>query len=146
MTSGGRVPKCSKKKVYKIYCTRPMMCEFCSEKRTSWCCPDDDNTTTTKPPTPPTTATLAKNQRPWWKVGSELMEVKIWLQGGEFQSVLKKRSTQYFVPGIRHASFAPKKCRHHDVRMSKNMQCVLIFPAKWKKQQINTTTPAAGTP
>ncbi len=35
MTSGGRVPKCSKKKqAYTIFCTRPTTCEFCTKMRT----------------------------------------------------------------------------------------------------------------
>ena len=78
---------------------------------------------------------LAKKKRPWWKVGTELTEKKN-TEGGRVPkcSEIKKQSTQYFVPDLRHASFGPI-CGH--VRMSKNA-CVLIFPANEKKQQINT--------
>ena len=53
-------------------------------------------------------ATLAKKQRPWQKVGSELMEVNM-ISGERVPKCSEKnRSTQYFVPDTQHASFAPK--------------------------------------
>ena len=77
-------------------------------------------------------ATLAKNQRPWWKVGSELTEVKIWLHRGEFQSVLKK--------GLHNILYQAYDVRvllwNADIMMlsaCQKMPCMLIFPAKWKK-------------
>ncbi len=65
---------------------------------------------------PPTPSSDFPNKIGPWPPPAETV---LMVQGGEFQSVLKKqnRSTQNFVPGLRHASFA-LKCEH--VRMLKN--------------------------
>ena len=69
---------------------------------------------------------------------------KTWLQGWEFQSVLKKqnRSTQYFVPGLRHASFA-LKCGH--VRMLKNAMRVHLSHQMEKSANQHARSPHFGT-
>ena len=82
-------------------------------------------------------STLAKKQRPWWNVGSKLTEVKMTSGGRVPKCSVKKQVYTIFLPGLWHASFAPK-CGH--VRMSKYAMHVDLS-RQMKKKQINKHSP-----